>query len=410
MPGLQAPQGELATIAISRESTFGVFPGSPSWIFHAFTQHNPTVSTSPVPRAPRGSIAAPIPGTGGRTVAMSLDVEPDEDTISQLLAFTLGAQTTPSATLFTSTLNGLLNSGATAAVLTSTNFIYAGQSLIIDVGGSHPETVTVTGITNTNAISFTPATAFSHASGATCTVTGTGGSKMSTLKMVTPLPSFTMQVSRPGGTSTDYLGSCIDQLQLSLSNKGALKTKFSLSAQQVVNDASPVTPTMSVLNPYIAEQQFTAAQIGGEVPSILSAASLEEWTLSINNNFNKSNFAIGAGNTVRSFLEQMRKVTGSMKLMFETNVQYNNCNAALNGGNLPPITMLLPLVGTDSSGSAPYAVGIWLPNVFLSKSAIADDTSKPTELTVNFECGESTPGANDTTTVTIVGKLGTSAY
>jgi|SRR5579883_1803976 len=402
MPGLQAPLGQQEVIMCSKESTYGSFNSS-NQVWHAFSTHGPKITTAAIERMPRQSLAKPYPGTGGRSVAMSLDVETDEDTFNQWLYFTLGAQTAPTATLFSSTLTANANTSATSCQLASTNLLMVGQSLTIDSGGSNPETVTVTGIIGINTVSFTPALAHNHTTNATCIVTG-GTARMSTFTMGTPLPSFSMQVVRPGGTTQDYLGSCVDSLTLSMAEGQALKAKLNLKAQQVVKDSSPLTPVMSILNPYIFAQQSTAAQIGGEVPGYLSAATLKSWQLTINNNL-KENWGFGNGNIVRNFQEQLRAVTGTMTLLFETDTQRSNFDAALNGGNLPPITMLIPILGTDTASSAsPYGFGLYMANVFLSSYALADDTSKPTQQTVAFNAAESSPGSNDPVSVTYISK------
>ncbi len=418
MPGLQAPLGNLETIMASKESTYGTL-NTANPVYHAFSTHGPKISTAPIDRMPRQSYAKPYPGTGGRSVAMSLDVETDEDTFNQWLFFALCAQTAPTQTLFTTTLAGNIASNATTCQLTSmaptttpgslvASALFVGSSLVIDSGGSHPETVTVTGVTAIDTITFTPATAYSHTSGATCKVTAANNGRATLFTMGgDPMPSFSMQVYRSGGvsgSSTDYLGSCVDQLTISAAQGQAIKAKLSLKAQQGLPDASPLTPSMSVLNPFLFPQQSTAAQIGGEVPSYLTAATLTAWQFSINRNL-KPNWGYGAGNTVRNFQEGLAAVQGSMTLLFESVAQQSNFNAALSGGNLPPITMLIPVVGTDAAdGNSPYGFTIWCPNVFLSDFALADDTSKPCEQTATFRCGETLPGYNDAIAITYISK------
>lgn len=408
MPGLQAPLGQLETVMVAKEATYGAFSTSnPLW--HCFSTAGPKITTAAIDRAPRKSLAKPYPGTGGRTVAISLDVETDEDTFPQWLAYTLGAQANPTATLFSSTLVGSVVSTATTAVLASTNFIFAGQILTIDVGGANPEPVTITGLSGINTVTFTPALAHNHANGVVCSIVSGSSARLIQMSLGTPLPSFSMQIARPGGTTTDYLGACVDQLTLSMAAgaNAALKAKLSLKAQQAVKDVSPVSPTMSALNPYISAQQNTYAQIGGEVAGYLSAATLESWQLTINNNL-KENWGIGNGNLVRGFQEQQRAVSGTMTMQFESDAQRANFDAALNGGNLPPITILIPLVGTDSAGViSPYGLGLWMPNVFLSSFALADDSAKPCQQTIAFSCAEVSPGSNDAISIASVGTAST---
>lgn len=404
MPGPYVPQGELESLGIGAETTFGV-KATPT-IWHAFTMFQPKTTTDAVARAPRLSLASPYPGTGGRTVGMTLDVEPDSDTFPQLLAYTMGAQTNPSTALYSSTLSGAITAGNTSCVVASALFVYVGETIVI--GGTTPETVVVTSVQGTT-LQFTPALSFNHANNQTVTATGGGGGaggKLNIMSPGSPLPSFTLQLNRPTtgvvptpSICTDYLGTCVDQLALSFAAKQGLRAKFSLVAKNDPTDATPTSPTMSSLNPYIYEQQNTYATIGGEVlGNGQSTASLLQWSITISNNLNKANFTYGNGNLVRSFPEQLRKVSGTMQLYFESNAQLLNFNAAIAGGALPPISALIPMVSIDliPSGTNPFAIGIWMPKLFLKTLDIGDDTSKAVTQTYSFDAGESTPGANDT--------------
>jgi hypothetical protein len=408
MPGQYSPQGELSAINITKETTFGTKPGSPTWFGHAYRTLGGKTTIDDIARAPRASLMEPIPGTGGRTWAGTLDVEATEDRIPQLLAYTLGGQVGPTTTVYSSTLTATVATGATTLPVASALFVYNG--LILTVGA---ETVTVTGVNGLN-ITTTP-TATNHTSGVSVSCVGSGpNGKLIIMSPATPLPSFTMELVRvpsssPGGPqSTDYLGCCIDQLTMSCAMKQGLQTKFSLVAQNDLSfQTAPSSVTLSSLNPYIYEQQFNFATVGGEVLSQGNAATLLSWQITINNNLNKSNFGFGYGNLVRSFPEQQRKVSGQFTLLFESFTQLANFNAAQAGGNLPGISALIPLVGTDkinnTVGGLPWALGIWLPNLKLRTLDIGDDTSKAITQTYAWSAGESTPGANDTVQVYAVG-------
>lgn len=408
MPGYYSPQGELEALNIAKESTFGVKPGSPTWFGHAFKTLGGKTTIDDIARSPRASLMEPVPGTGGRTWGGSLDVEPTEDRITQLLAYTLGGQTAPSQPLYSSTLTATATTGATTLNVASTLFVYKGQVLTLTAG-----TVQCTGITGVGQIGCT-ATTGQSANGSAITVSGGASAKLIVMSPATPLPSFVMELVRvptasPGGPqTTDYLGCCVDQLTMSMAAKQGLTTKFAMIAQNDVSfNTSPSSVTLSALYPYIYEQQSTYAQIGGEVMSQGTAATLLTWTLTINNNLNKNNFGYGYGNLVRSFPEQQRKVTGQMQLLFESQAQLTNFNAAQFGGNLPGISALIPIVGTDliASTSSAYAIGVWLPNLKLRTLDIGDDTSKAITQTYAFSAGESTPGANDTVQFYCVGSF-----
>jgi len=405
MPGLFVPQGELETLGIGKETTFGTLATPTIW--HCFKSFQPKTTVDAIARAPRASIAQPAPGTGGRSVSMTLDVEPDPDTFPQLLAYTLGSQTGPATTLYSSTLNGAVTAGNTSITVASSLFCYTGES--ISIGGTTPETVVISQVNGAN-IKLKTALANNHANNATVTATGGtggggGGGKLITMTMGSPLPSFSLEVARPGATSTDYLGSCVDQLTLSCAAKQGLQAKFSLLAQNDVTQGSPTTAALSVLNPYIFEQQFTFAQMGGEVLGGGTAASLLSFQLTINNNLNKNYWTFGSGNIVRSFPEQQRKVSGTVTLGFESSTQLTNFNSAQSGGNNTLYSMIIPLVATDlTSVTNPMAMGIYMPKIFLQTMDIQDDTSKALQVTYSFSCGESdvaneATGPNDNITI-----------
>src|ERR1700685_176158 len=109
MPGLLVPQGELETLGVGKETTFGQLATLSFW--HCFSKFDPQISTNPVARAPRASLASPYPGTGGRSVSLSLDVETTVDTFPQWLAMTLGNQATPTTTLVNTTVQTTQASG-----------------------------------------------------------------------------------------------------------------------------------------------------------------------------------------------------------------------------------------------------------------------------------------------------------
>jgi hypothetical protein len=113
----------------------------------------------------------------------------------------------------------------------------------------------------------------------------------------------------------------------------------------------------------------------------------------------------GSGNVVRSFPENVRSVSGTLTLGFESNAQLTNFNAAAAGGNLPSISALLPFQGTDVIGASGvnYAFALYFPKLFLSQIAISDDTSKMITQTLSFTAAESVPSANDQVSAYCIG-------
>jgi hypothetical protein len=424
----QSVSGELATCGWAKETIFGKRPtGFSGALYHAFKTFNGKMTTQAVGRAPRGSPWGSLPGTGGRSFSGQLDVETDPDTFPMVLAYTLGGQTFHAADpIYTGTLSGGGTIvGATSATLSSNSstaggisnrppLIFAGMQLTIDSGGAHPENVTVTDVT-TGVNPFTGANAvvvsfyltsggvgtglaFVHA--ASCLVVAAITTKaLIMMKAQIGLPTFTQEINRPyngGNICTDYLGCKVDSLALSFAAKQGLTAKASIVAQDMQPQASPATAAVSPLNPYIFEQQLSNAVFCGEALSEIGSSSLVSVSFTFNNNILKDNHVAGNGPLVWNFPEQLRSLTGSINLGFESLAEYNAAQAASAGGNLPPVSLYLPLGSTDFIiAGLPYSISLYFPKIFLGDWTPNDDSSKTLTQTLSMTCGESTPGAGD---------------
>jgi len=399
---LLVPKGELETLAMIKEVSFGVLPGAPS-IFHPFANWNGDMTNNSTPRMPRGSLVAPFPATGGRSGAASLDVETTVDTFGQWLKASLGTQSAPTHTIINTTLNGATIVGATSFVLGASAMaapnLFPGMPLAFDSAGQ-AETLTIATV-NGNTVTTTTAATKTHANGVAVVCTATTA-YASTFK-IGALDTWSIEVNRPGSIATDYLGCKVDTLGLSLSPKGGLQAKLGLCFKRRVNNGSPTAATHSTKYPPQFEQQFAPPIFNTSVLSSGSEASVLGLSINLNNNLLKDYFALGAGNEVRGFPEQLRKVTGSLSLGFESQTVYNAVEGAINGGALPSASLLVPVAGQDAIETGiPYAMSFYLPSMFLQKGAIADKTSGNLTLSVPFEAFESSMGASDALTAYLI--------
>ena len=140
-------------------------------------------------------------------------IDPADDTYSYSCSQNAGCSGIHDQTFTTTTLSAAAAATATNVKLASVTSLVVGNTLTIDATGANPETVTITTVGTSGAtgtgVSFTPALAFAHASGATVwkngvpsTVNLSFGSRGSGLRCTTDAPV----VTDPTTPSTLYLG------------------------------------------------------------------------------------------------------------------------------------------------------------------------------------------------------------
>ena len=417
-----AVQGELESLGWGKEVTFGVPPPSTVNIWHCFKTWGGKMTTMQVARAPRMSLADPYPGTGGRSGAGSLDVETDADTFPAVLAYTLGNQViTLASPYYTGTvqttggikINDLgmtVSTNSVTGTLNLVTLLFPGMQLDVDTA-TNKETFTITTVGAPDPVSGkivltgyvgTPGTGFTKVHALGTVVTGTSTHPLNVMTLGAPLPTFTQQVTRPGGGTvaagvcTDYLGCKIDSLALSYASKQGLQAKLALVFRDMLVDTATIIPAvLSNKNPYIFEQGFVPTYFTESL--IGNNASMLAFNITINNNLLKDYFTGGTGNLVRSFPEQKRTLSGTMQMGFESQAALNAFNAAAAGGALPPTSLSIPLQNTDPIGASgvPWAVWLYFPKVFIGDWTAADDTSKTVTQTLTLTFAESVPGAND---------------
>ena len=163
----------------------------------------------------------------------------------------------------TTTLSAATAVGATNVKLASVTGLVVGNTITVDSTGANPETVTMTTVGTSGAggtgVSFTPALAFAHASGATVVKNGVAGtqslgfgSRGSGLRCTTDAPL----VLDPSTPSTMYLG--CNNLSRS-TNRGANWTQ--IAAPDLLTGPDPPDDNVTN-NPLYAGQFATISTIG----------------------------------------------------------------------------------------------------------------------------------------------------
>jgi hypothetical protein len=134
---LAIPNGDYEALGIGKESQYGIFAAPTMW--HAFTSFLPKPVNNLVARTgARQHYGQARPVTAGYESTASLSVEPDPDTLGQLFAYSMGAQTTPvlvaagAQTVATTTTTSTTSGAGTIITPASMKYIAIGMSLVID--------------------------------------------------------------------------------------------------------------------------------------------------------------------------------------------------------------------------------------------------------------------------------------
>ena len=189
-------------------------------------------------------------------------IDPLDDTYSYSCSQNASCSGIHDQTFTTTTLSVAAAVGATNIKVASVTGLAPGQTLTVDATGANPETVTITTVGTSGSggsgVTFTPALAFAHASGATVNknnVPGTAnlgfGSRGSGLRCTTDAPL----VTDPTTPSTLYIG--CNALSRS-TNRGANWT--TIAAPDLLTGADPPDDNVSN-NPLYAGQFATITAI-----------------------------------------------------------------------------------------------------------------------------------------------------
>lgn len=412
MSNLSIPVGEYESFGLIKEVTYGVYPGEPS-LWHGLIDFGVKSQNAAVPATgARHHYGQTFPGTGGYTVGGSLSVESTPDTLGQLLAYSMGAQTAPTQTIVSLSLSSSTIIGATAFPVGSSLPINVVPGMVITIDtAANQETLTVanpalTVSAGVYSVNTTAGATKAHSSAATVTVTGTNAyyTKMTMGK----LPSFSAKLDR----ITDqvaYLGGYVESATLTINEKAGLDWKGNLvfKTEQSSTSASPTFSTKKILsfnnpNNY---QTFFSQVIGAS-----GQVATRSLSLTINNNLAKDYYSGSSGRTVQDFPQQQRSVKGSVELGFETNDAYKRFLGSSSatspqypvlGGNLSWTIVAQDVI--DSGVGVPFIITLSVPNLYPTGHAVPNKATGYLTQTFEFDAAESSAAANDDLTIHYVG-------
>ncbi len=421
--GLIAPFGDLESLGIGKETTFGTF-ATPT-TFYAFNQFDPKPQNVTVARtAARKHYGQARPATAGYEATATLDAEFDPDVIAQIIAYGFGGQSTPTLDIFASTLSAATTIGAnsfsvvtTAAMVNDPGFLIPGQKVTIDTA-ANLETLTVQTVTPSDSVStpsvFTTTTnaAFAHASGVATVVTATNA-YLSTFSMST-LPSFSIELNRITD-AVRYLGCMVDTMDFTATAKKGVDVKIGLVYQNefVTTPGACTTPTYSTKLPLMFEHPANLSIMNGAVMGQFGQVTVQSFSIKVNNNLMKGYYSFGQGRQVQSFPQQLRTISGTVGLGFETDAAYLAFLGAATGPNpitVPEVAVAFSAVGSDiidTGTNTPFSFRFILPNNTIDTHAVANQSTKVLMQTFNLKAAESLAGANDDMKIAYIGSSST---
>lgn len=392
----QAPSGELTSIGIAKETTFGTAVSPSQFLICSDVNVNGVNEFLERPGS-RKRIGRTKPSTGMYSIKGSLSHECDPDNTGSLLALTLGTENTaanaanPTAAAVTTTLTVGTPVGFVLAIPAAMTNITRGQSLTIDTAGN-AETVVVQQVTATGFYAyFTKVHASAVAISNAAVVLGYDH----TFTLGSPRSSFTLQLNRIID-AVNYFGCKSSQLSIKVSEKSIIEAVLTVEGQSEAFVGSPTTPSYSTLFPFRFESPTNTAKING----VASDATIMGWNVDINTGLTVDFPSFGNGRLRAQMPETVTKVTGGLDLAFETETAMQ----AFWGisGATGPQSVVLPsaldfkLVSSDMVNTAvTYALEIIMGTVMITGNPINVQPAGYLKQSAKFECYESINGAAD---------------
>ena len=402
---LTVPVGELSSFGVGKETTFGVF-ATPT-LFHAVEDCSPTPKNILIPRSgARKRRGQNLPIVGGYEGKLSLTPEPDPDTVGQLLAYSMGAQTAPTLNVVNTTLSANTSIGATAFTCSTTIGMQPGMLLSFDTAGNQ-ESLTVLAITGAGAFSTTSAATKAHTSGGAITCTSTTA-YLTTLTLGT-LPTWSAELNRVTDT-VDYTACMIDSFSIDSSTGKYLQTKFNAAYQTEAIQGSPTSPTFSTKLPPAYDNPNNTAIIFGTAYGASGQVAVGDWSVSGSNNIGTNYRSFGAGRNIVNYPQQQRKFTGKVSLGFESDQAYkaflgNASSATSPQSSVPGVALDFRMFTTDvldSTNNLFYAFHFYLGNVFLETHGAPIKSSSVIMQQFTYQAAETANGANDDLKISLV--------
>lgn len=395
-----APSGELSSIGIARETTYGTAPAS-GYIFYP-SDNVAFESTNEFNQRPgaRKRIGTTRPGTGMIMGKGSFEAEADPDTLGALLALVMGAEAIApnagnpaTAAAVSTTIVGPVSPGLQTVTPASLTGITAGSSLTIDAG-ANAETVVVK--VPPLGGTFTALFRQSHAAGVAVVSAPLVLAYDHTFTLASPRPFFTAQINEVI-QARNCVGNKISQLSIAPTSKAILTCKVSTEYQADFLTTTPVTPIYSNLEAY----SFTTAGNYGQINGAQSDATIMSWDSNIATGLVAEYPNFGGGRLRSQLPEEQTKVTGGMMLGFETTTLnqafWGNAAGATGPQNLVlPVSLSYKFVSTDGiNASVVYSLQVIMGQCMISANSRPIRAGNYISQSVKFLANETLNGAND---------------
>jgi hypothetical protein len=391
-----APSGELTSIGVGRETTFGS-PVVPTTFLISDDLSYLGMNEFLERPGSRKRIGRTKPSTGMFTGKATGNFEFDPDNTGALLALTMGAEVVttnlanPAAAAVTSTLSAATAIGFVDFTPAAMTNITVGQSLTIDTS-TQAETVVVKAITPTTFRAYGTKT---HASGVAVVDAAVVLAYDHTFTLGSPRGFFTSQINRITD-AVAFTGGKVSTLSVAVGEKAIITGKLGVEYQNEVYVSTPATPAYSTLFPFKFMTVGNSVLLDGAV----SDADIIDWNFVVNTGLITDFPVFGNGRLRGQLPEAMTKVSGGMTLAFETATLYQKFwgkRTATGPQSLVlPVSLAFVLQSDDYVNTAvPYALQVIMATCMLSADDVAIKSADYLKQAVKFECYESINGAAD---------------
>lgn len=435
-----APSGELTSVMIGRETTFGSAVVTTTALIcdtASFLGSNQFLER---PGA-RQRIGRTEPVTGMFMGKGSLSFEVDPDTIGAVLKLLMGAESIAPAYVAPTNVPGAptgtggtfpatgnyrwkvvfknatviatgTNAAAYAAVITGisaesaqANVTATTQNVTLTLGAA-PSGSTVMDIYRTAAAGASGSEmliASNVAASTTYTDTGLANGTVAlpsdvythTFTLASPRSSFTAQFNRVAD-ALNAVGNKISQLSMSVNSKAILMAKLATEYASEAYVGSPVAPSYSTLYPFSFETPGNFGKING----VNSTATIQAWNFDVNTALTTDFPAFGNGRYRGQMPEGATKAAGGMELAFETTDMVKNFwgspTATGPQSIVLPIALDYKLVSTDLANvNNPFALEVIMGKAKLTANDVAQNQGNYLKQMAKFELYETANGASD---------------
>ncbi len=218
----------------------------------------------------------------------------------------------------------------------------------------------------------------------------------STLSFGATIPSFTTQFYRVGD-AIDFSGCMIDTLKLACGPGQELQADFGIVGQTEAINVAPTVPSYSSVFPLISEATGGQIGINGTLLTGPNSPVIKNWSVSLNNNLDKSLRTVGS-RFVQGFPLGQRMVSGSLTLSFASSAQYKLFYGALTATSPQPsitpatvgITVASQSYADPATGKLiPYSLNLNMNAVYITSDLVPGKLQGQLEQTFAFEAAES---------------------